>query len=299
MASLKDLQNNLSIPLHRSFRSPEVLATDLLPNLLRILNPDIKPVLITSSGSGSGIAGSSSSSSTTASVRRAPEKARVDRAVEAMIACGVRFDRGRVEDVLDAAGSGGTMSSGSMNAGWVYRMQPALDAMVVFETGNIKSIAGAAAGEKVRYAVRQVLEQEHAKELMRKEQESANARMTKAIGATTAAGETHGRCAADEEERDLKKVIEKASVGVQKSSSTTTAVKRDFFGRPIVVAVPDVDDSRDGADGAEFSGLGQKRRKKEAAGYGEAEGRIWISYHEGFSNAVKKPITMKELMDGM
>jgi chromosome transmission fidelity protein 18 len=26
------------------------------------------------------------------------------------------------------------------------------------------------------------------------------------------------------------------------------------------------------------------------------EGRVWITYHEGFSNAVRKPLTLAEIM---
>ena len=40
----------------------------------------------------------------------------------------------------------------------------------------------------------------------------------------------------------------------------------------------------------------EKRRRKEA---GEVEGRVWITYHEGFSNAVRKPLTLAELMKEM
>lgn len=233
-----------------------------------MLNPDIKPVLVNSSGSGSG----------TASVRRAPEKARVTRAVEGMLACGVSFQRGRLEDAPDGLGPTATFGA-SANAGWIYRMQPALDAMGVYETAGGNTRAGA--GEKVRYAVRQVLEQEHSRELVRREQASANARVAKAVGEIS-------NVADEERERDLKKVIDNVGVTV----TTTTAVKRDFFGRPVVVPEKNAEHGGDVEDDV----MGQKKTRKVS---GEAEGRIWISYNEGFSNAVKKPITMKELLEGM
>ena len=30
----------------------------------------------------------------------------------------------------------------------------------------------------------------------------------------------------------------------------------------------------------------------------ELERKVWVSFHEGFSNAVRKPITLEELMRG-
>jgi chromosome transmission fidelity protein 18 len=31
----------------------------------------------------------------------------------------------------------------------------------------------------------------------------------------------------------------------------------------------------------------------------EREGRVWVSFHEGFSNAVRKPVTLREIMSGL
>lgn len=63
-------------------------------------------------------------------------------------------------------------------------------------------------------------------------------------------------------------------------------VKRDFFGRPIAVpVVGSVDESA------------QKSREGGRAEQGG--GKVWVMYHEGFSNAVRKPITLAELVRGM
>ena len=99
---IQSLQSSLSIPLHQSFRSPESVATDLLPHLVRIVTPEVKPVLI-SGGTDQG---------STASVRREGERAMVKRAAEAMGACGVSLERSRVEDDRGAHG------------GFIYRMEP-------------------------------------------------------------------------------------------------------------------------------------------------------------------------------
>jgi chromosome transmission fidelity protein 18 len=58
--------------------------------------------------------------------------------------------------------------------------------------------------------------------------------------------------------------------------------KRDFFGR--VVEVPSDGEREDGP----------KRRKVVPE-----ENKVWVSFHEGFSNAVRKPVTLAELMRGL
>jgi chromosome transmission fidelity protein 18 len=63
---------------------------ELIPYVLRMLSPDVKPVLVNTGASGS-------KSFATASVRKASEKELVKKAVEAMVATGVRFEKSRVE----------------------------------------------------------------------------------------------------------------------------------------------------------------------------------------------------------
>lgn len=217
-AALSALQANLSLPLTRMYRSRAALATELLPYTLRMLNPDIKPVVISTSAGGK--------SAPTASVRRAEEKARVARAVDCMAATGVRFDKARVEDERGASG------------GWVYRMEPGLDALGVFETGKLGK-------EGVRYAVRQVLEGEW--------------------------GRRNKKAARMEGEVPRK---EKGS-GDKVKINSGKDVKKDFFGRVV------------------------KEEEKVLNVVKKVEQRVWVSYHEGFSNAVKRPLTLEEFMRGM
>ena len=99
---LQQFQSFLSAPLLRSFRSPEELATDLLPQLIKMLTPDIKPIIVGGSGDQRG----------TASVRREGEREMARRAVEAMSAVNVTFERSRIEDARGGFG------------GFVYRMEP-------------------------------------------------------------------------------------------------------------------------------------------------------------------------------
>ena len=101
-AVLQGIQSSLSIPLFRSFKSPEDISTDLVPHLNRLLTPNIKPIVVGGSGEQKGMV----------SVRKDTEKAMLERAVNVMGAVGVKFERNRVEEAF-----GGTAS-------YVYRMEP-------------------------------------------------------------------------------------------------------------------------------------------------------------------------------
>ena len=65
------------------------------------------------------------------------------------------------------------------------------------------------------------------------------------------------------------------------------AVTRDFFGRTIDIALPT---TRDCSSQGENEGSRDSKL--------DESGNAWVSYHEGFSNAVRKPITLNEMMRG-
>lgn len=67
--------------------------------------------------------------------------------------------------------------------------------------------------------------------------------------------------------------------GVDDKAMKPIALKRDFFGGII----------RKQSDGV-IQEVGSVSRSKER--------EIWVSFHEGFSNAVRKPITLEELTKG-
>lgn len=70
-----------------------------------------------------------------------------------------------------------------------------------------------------------------------------------------------------------------------KQKRVETGVKRDFFGRVIV---------NDAKAASSKSNL--KSASKSTQG---DDKRVWVSFHEGYSNAVRKPITLKGLMDSL
>jgi chromosome transmission fidelity protein 18 len=74
---------------------------------------------------------------------------------------------------------------------------------------------------------------------------------------------------------------------LKKDQSAAAAVTgpRDFFGRVIV----------NEARPSSAAGSGGSPATGKAAG--KAEERVWVSFHEGFSNAVRKPISLREFWE--
>jgi len=146
-----------------------------------------------------------------------------------------------------------------------------LDDLAVFETAAQSSPAAPA-----RYAIRQALDQEYQKYLVKQNAASRLARYK--------AGRKPGDDA--EPSNDDK---ENATAGTDFTNlAKLVAPKRDFFGMMISEARPQ---SKDGIEMSERAG----QQKLD----GEREDRkVWVSFHEGFSNAVRKPITLEDLMRG-
>ncbi|KAK3057104.1 Chromosome transmission fidelity protein 18 [Extremus antarcticus] len=251
-ALLQSLQSSLADDLSRHFSRHHDIATDLLPYLLRMLSPNVNPVVV----------GGSNGGNSTASVRKASEQQCVARAVHAMGASGVRFDRTKVSSVEDGAPAG----PGAYGTQWVYRMEPSLDELGTFQTGP-KGFGES--GGKIRYAVRQVLDQEWTREEKRRAEVSRMARWS--------GGVVPGVNDVVMEEREGPK-------GAVAKRLDKVVIKRDFFGRPITYTRP----------GSSHEG-GQSQAEHDAA-QKPVEERVWVTYHEGFSNAVRKPLTMAELM---
>ncbi|KAL4916533.1 hypothetical protein BDW62DRAFT_186239 [Aspergillus aurantiobrunneus] len=236
-AILSELQSSFSAPLLRLFRSPHNLATELIPNVIRMLSPDVKPVVVRGSEQKS-----------VASVRKESERALVQSAVRVMAGLGVTFEKVRIEN------------EGGAYGGWAYRMEPPLDSLVTFSKAPGLSSTTA----PVRYAVRQVLDQEYRKESIRKNSETLSSVGTKKAG--------------------TKKSSENPAEAAKLKSGA--AVKRDFFGR----IIPDQDVSQQEEKASSNSA------QQEASNAGR---RVWVTYHDGFSNAVRKPISLVELLGGL
>lgn len=75
-------------------------------------------------------------------------------------------------------------------------------------------------------------------------------------------------------------------------NSRLNGPKRDFFGR--IVAN---NESRPDQIPSENNAMNNKTMRDDSAS--QREKAAWISYHEGFSNAVRKRISMSELLLGL
>ncbi|KAJ5134275.1 Chromosome transmission fidelity protein 18 [Penicillium atrosanguineum] len=234
-AILTGFHSSLSAPMSRMFRSTESVVTDLLPHLVRMLSPDVKPVIVRTGGD----------NRSTASVRKESERILVQSAVRVMVGMGVTFEKVRVEH------------EGGGHGGWAYRMEPPIDSLVAFS--KLSTSGSSSANVPVRYAVRSVLDQEFRKEGTRKQFDARDA------------------------------VTAKAFLGKSPKSDAARAIKdglakRDFFGRVIEEPVREAGDTDGPNPSDETSKAGRK---------------VWVTYHEGFSNAVRKPISMGELLTGL
>ncbi|KAJ5908097.1 ATPase AAA-type core [Penicillium taxi] len=234
-AILNGFHTSFSAPMTRLFRSGDNVTTELIPHLVRMLSPDVKPVIVRGQGD----------QRSTASVRKESERVLVQSAVRVMAGMGVTFEKVRVEH------------EGGSHGGWAYRMEPPIDELVAFSQAG-STLASTSSSAPVRYAVRQVLDQEYRKEIKRKQSDHMS----------TASGIPHGKVA------DGRDVVQKAlGEGV---------VKRDFFGRVIDEPTP-----VNGSEDRQIDDTSKAGRK------------VWVTYHEGFSNAVRKPISMNELLVGL
>lgn len=155
--------------------------------------------------------------------------------------------------------------------------------------------------QPTRYAIRQVLDQELRKDKILQASLSRQARGNGVMNSSHA-------------EFDTPSLIDKENVQPIANTNVplrAVKVKRDFFGRPVhnasFMSLP-TDGPLDGtkidassiAKSTAFKGKVKVKAKGTNGDDDEADGhgRIWVSFHEGFSNAVRKPISLGDLLDG-
>ncbi|KAL2365684.1 hypothetical protein RJZ56_001446 [Blastomyces dermatitidis] len=247
-AIITEFQSTFSPPLLRTFRSTESIIIDLIPNLTRMLAPEIKPVIVGGSGSQRGVA----------SVRKDTERALVKSAVRVMSGVGVKFENTRVE------------SETGFHDGWIYRMEPPLDTLTMFS-----KLKGSGSSAPVRYAIRQVLQQEYEKEILRQRSQAGQARLN---------GPKSDNFSRDDN-NDSNEINGRNGSNLYKLPPRLNGPKRDFFGRVVV------NEARPGSRGTGGSAAAAPAK----AGNNPA----WVGFHEGYSNAVRKRVTLKELLSGL
>ncbi|KAH8172717.1 ATPase family associated with various cellular activities (AAA) domain-containing protein [Sarocladium implicatum] len=249
-AQLQSMQSQLNPTMMRLFRSAEDMATDFLPYLVRLVSPDVKPVVV------------GGSQGSTASVRKDSERQMVKRAAEVLAEVGVAVVKGKIES--DSPGT---------NAQFVYRLEPDLDTLATFETAATLFLPSSA---PTRYAVRQVLDQELQRTIAQREAHARQARFQAGGGGvapTSTLPIAPIRSLSGQENRGLDK--------------PAVAIKRDFFGRVVEVKpLAELD--------ANALAARREREKKDGPG-----GKVWVTYHEGLNNAVRKPLSLQEFLGSL
>ncbi|KAJ6444270.1 thermotolerance protein [Purpureocillium lavendulum] len=267
-AELQAMQARLSPSLTRSFRGAEDVAVELLPYLVRMVSPDVKPVVVGGSQGGS-----------TASVRRESERDMVRRAADVLAEVGVALHRGKIE--------GSDSNNSSRGPQYVYRMEPDLEALSTFETGAALLSSQA----PTRYAVRQVLDQELRRTIALRETTARQARF-RAGGSDDGGGAgpmlpaahplSLAAAAASRHSGSNKENLPDGVKAPALPALPAAIVKRDFFGRVVhVQPLAEVDGNS-----------GDKRARGE-------ERKVWVTFHEGLNNAVRKPISLQEFMHAL
>lgn len=140
-----------------------------------------------------------------------------------------------------------------------------LDSLSCFETS-----ASLPSQAPTRYAVRQVLDQELRKTILLRESSARQARFQAGAGSSSS---TPLPLAAS-----VSLARDKENVG-GRANKAASMVKRDFFGR-IVQVQPLMEVDSNSASG---------RARKE-------DNKVWVTFHEGLNNAVRKPISLTEFL---
>jgi chromosome transmission fidelity protein 18 len=144
-------------------------------------------------------------------------------------------------------------------------MDSPLDSLSIFRTSTIPP--GELAPAPVRYAIRQVLSQSLYKQQVAQREASRQARMGTSLEAP-----------------QLKMVVNLENMLKRKKNE----VKKDFFGRVIVSDEPQIGEEE------EETRCGKRKKVQE-----DKNETVWLSFHEGFSNAVRKGVTLDEFMSGL
>ena len=158
-----------------------------------------------------------------------------------------------------------------------------MDVLATYET-SAAVIHGTQA--PTRFAVRQVLDQELQKTKVLRESAARQARLHAGIGNLNGAAG-----------HPILNVNEREDSATAKASRTQVLpiarVKKDFFGRIIKTEAHDLLQERDG-------GGGSRKRKPGEEPLGTADAtKVWVTFHEGLNNAVRKPLSLDEFMRGL
>ncbi|KAI8975765.1 hypothetical protein BDF20DRAFT_914624 [Mycotypha africana] len=225
-AAKKSYENLIEIfmagiqPHKRRYISKDMIVNELVPRLLHIISPDLKPV--------------------NQQLIKPAEKAKLTKLVDKMIEFGLNFRQEKTEE-----------------GQFVYKLEPPVEQLLQFELSSPKAILPR------QYAVRQMISNEIETEILRRREEAANERNK---------GKERKNPAQEQISftEQLKNKINKEK-----------QVPLDFFGRPIV---PKQSSSSNQQKASTHQLKMQVDEKNTPVAY---------KFHEGFSNAVRKPMTVR------
>lgn len=287
---LNEMQSNFPGEMLRLFSSTDTIATELVPNVARILSPDVKPVVVGGSGGSAAIA----------SVRKESEKNCVKSSVRVMNALNITFEKLRID--TEGYGSGG----------YTLRMEPyvgtcplaaqlltcdsPIDTLSLYHFSTSKTKTTSITNQPTRYAIRQVLDQELRKEKLLQASLSRQARGQGLINSS------HVDFRVSIEDDTERKNLDPKS-NSHRPVAKPTKIRRDFFGRPIATYLPTPPPEAVTIGNVDASIIVQAlatngKAKREIGAENEESERIWMSFNQGFSNAVRKPITLSDLLEG-
>lgn len=267
---------NLPANVRSQFNRHSVI-TELGPSLMRILTPDLRPI--------------------NNQLSRAEDKQLFGSLISIMTSLNVKFVQDKISDE-EAAATG--QSAGQL----VYKLDPPLDIFTQFEGKRAKEIGPS------RFAVRQLVAREMERQLLRRNAGVEGGEDDAGSTSKSATAIYRSKGASADVARDSIKNKEKIAV--------------DFFGRPIVQKSASVPAALSAVPIPE--GMGGKKRKlpeiravsssdltsspngeatatenaaatsqgQENAGDGKI--KVFYRYHEGFSNAVRRPMKISSLL---
>lgn len=139
-----------------------------------------------------------------------------------------------------------------------------------------------------RYAVRQVLDQELQKTKRLRDAASRQARFNGSGNGAVALSSSEEAPALHFGYGYGNKDNNAAAAAAAKQGLPAVIVKKDFFGRVIKTEVRPLQGTDEN---------GERRPGDEPLGKGET--KVWVTFHEGLNNAVRKPLTLDELVRGL
>jgi chromosome transmission fidelity protein 18 len=145
----------------------------------------------------------------------------------------------------------------------------------------------------VRYAVRQVLDQEHQKNLLVRANAARQARYK-----AGAHPDLDGNDNDNDSDSAPLPTTASSNLKCPHQEPIIPTIKKDFFGRVVKDGFASFSVGGDSSSSGGGDANASKKNKKKNP-VGKDENKVWVSFHEGFSNAVRKPVTVEEILRGL